>query len=119
MKALAITILFFTVFSIKNFAQDKIIAADAEKIILDNSKMRVTEFVSIAGGNVCGKNSHSHGPHLTVILTDAEVELTMPDRKKMIQKAPAGTTFWSEAETHTIKNIGKAPVRVQIIEPKS
>ena len=119
MKALAITILFFTVFSTKNFAQNNSITADAEKIILDNSKMKVTEFVSIPGGNVCGKNSHTHGPHLTVILTDAEVELIMPDGKKMIQKAPAGTTFWSEAETHTIKNIGKAPVRVQIIETKN
>jgi len=83
MKALAITILFFTVFSTKNFAQNNSITADAEKIILDNSKMKVTEFVSIPGGNVCGKNSHTHGPHLTVILTDAEVELIMPDAKKI------------------------------------
>ena len=119
MKTLSIIVVLFTFFATKNFAQSNPVTADAEKVILDNIKMKVTEFVSIPGGNVCGKNVHSHGPHLTVILTDAEVELTLADGKKMVQKVPAGTSFWSEAETHAIKNIGKATVKVQIIETKS
>ena len=119
MKPFFITILVITIFSTKNFAQTSPIVADAEKIIVDNSKMKVTEFTSIPGGNVCGKGIHSHGAHFTVILTDAEVEITLPDGKKLVQKVPAGTSFWNEAETHAIKNVGKTPAKIQIIESKS
>jgi hypothetical protein len=118
MKPFFITLLMITIFSTKNFAQTSPAVADAEKVVIDNNKIKVTEFTSIPGGGVCGKNIHSHGAHFTVILIDAEVELTLPDGKKMIQKVPAGTSFWSEAETHAVKNVGKAPVRIQIIETK-
>jgi hypothetical protein len=119
MKPCIITVLLITLFATKNFAQSGAATADAEKVILDNSKMKVTEYTSVPAGNVCGKGTHSHGPHLTVILADAEVEVMLPDGKKVTQKAPAGTTFWSEAETHAVRNIGKTPLKVEIIETKS
>ncbi|MEJ0102138.1 MAG: hypothetical protein WDO19_06055 [Bacteroidota bacterium] len=100
-------------------AQDKSITSDSEKIVLENNKVKVTQYVSIPKGNVCGKGVHSHAAHLTVILTDAEVEVTLPDGKKVQQKAPAGTTFWSEAETHEVKNIGASPIKIEIIETKN
>jgi hypothetical protein len=88
------------------------------KVVLDNAKMKVTEFTAAPGKAVCGPGKHSHAAHLTVLLTDADVTVTLPDGKTVSQKAPAGAAFWSEAETHTVVNSGKSPVRAYIVEVK-
>ena len=119
MKSFAVTVLFLIMLSTKNFAQSNSTPADAEKVLVDNDKMKVTEYTSIPGGSVCGKGIHHHGAHFTVILTDAAVEITLHDGKKIVQQVPAGTSFWSEPETHAIKNMGNTAVKVQIIETKS
>ncbi len=92
--------------------------AVVEKLILENKKIKVTEFDSEPGYDVCGPGKHSHPAHLTVLLTDAEVTVTLPDGKTIQQKAPAGAAFWSEAETHTVVNNGNKPVKSYIIETK-
>jgi len=88
------------------------------KVILDNEKVRVTQYESQSGKDVCGSGKHSHGPHLTILLTDARVTITMEDGKVVTSNSPGGTTFWSEAETHIVINSGKAPIRAQIVEYK-
>ncbi len=88
------------------------------KVLVDNDKMKVTEYYSLPGDGVCGKGKHSHPAHLTVLLTDADVTITGADGKTITQKAPAGTSFWSDAETHEVINSGKLPMKVLIIETK-
>jgi hypothetical protein len=88
------------------------------KIIVDNGNVKVTEFESRPGKDVCGLGTHSHPAHLTVLLTDATVTVSLPNGKTTTQKLPAGTTFWSEAETHTVINSGTTTSRAQIIEHK-
>ncbi len=88
------------------------------KVILDNEKVKVTAFEAQPGKDMCGIGKHSHGPHLTVLLTEATVTVTLPDGKVVTQKSGAGTTFWSEAETHTVINSSKTVVKAQIIEYK-
>jgi hypothetical protein len=90
----------------------------SQHIVLDNEKMKVTEYTSIPGGDVCGEGRHSHPPHLNVLLTDAKVKVMLPDGKTLLQNVPAGTTFWSEAETHTVVNTGNTPIKAYIIESK-
>ena len=111
----AITAVFLLTFSFAAHAQTK---PDLGKIIIDNSKVSVVEFESQPGKDVCGLGTHSHPAHLTVLLTDATVTVTLANGKTATQKLPAGTTFWSEAETHTVINSGKAVAKAQIIEPK-
>ncbi len=90
----------------------------AQKVVMENDKVKVTEYISKPGGDVCGEGIHSHPAHLTVLLTSAKVQVLLPDGRKLIQNAPTGTTFWSEAETHSVSNIGNTPVRAYIIEYK-
>jgi len=54
---------------------------DAIKVILENDKLKVTEYTSTPGKDVCGKGKHTHAPHLSILLTDAIVRQTTPDGK--------------------------------------
>ena len=114
MKKLSIVCVAFVLFTVAAQAQ----AAEQTKIVIDNAKMKVTEYNSQPGGDVCGVGKHSHAAHLTILLTDAVVKITMPGGKSVEQKAPAGTTFWSEAETHVVINNGDKPIKAYIIETK-
>jgi hypothetical protein len=99
--------------SLSSFAQTEKGAA-----IIDNSKIKVTEYTSMPGKDVCGSGRHSHAAHLTVVLNAATVKIITADGKATEQKVPAGATFWSEAETHTVINNGKEQVKIYIIEVK-
>jgi hypothetical protein len=88
------------------------------KIVLDNADVKVYEFESTPGKDVCGAGKHSHPAHLTVLLTDASISITTPDGKVSTKKLKAGTTFWSPAETHMVVNSGSAEVKCQLVEVK-
>ncbi len=88
------------------------------KVVLDNDNVKVTTFESQPSRDMCGLGKHSHGAHLTVMLTDATVTITQPNGKVVTQKLPAGTTFWSDPGTHTALNSGTNVVKAQIIEYK-
>src|SRR6478735_8569299 len=99
-------------------AQDKKTVTQFGKVIIDNENVTVTSLESNPGKDICGFGKHSHGAHLTVMLTDAIITVTTPEGKVTAQKAVAGSTFWSEPETHTVVNSGTAVVKAQIIEYK-
>jgi quercetin dioxygenase-like cupin family protein len=91
---------------------------DNEKVIIDNDKLTVTEFVSNPGNNVCGTDMHSHEAHLTIVLTDAFVSITASDGKSQNLELKVGDTFWFEPETHQVLNIGDQPVKMLLINLK-
>jgi beta-alanine degradation protein BauB len=106
-------------------ASSTLIAQDAAqvqpaafRVALENDRTRVLEFVSRPRTEVCGVGKHSHPAHLTVALTDAKVRVTLPDGRKIIATNKSGDVFWSEAETHTVENIGGSEVRALIVEYK-
>ncbi len=88
------------------------------KIVLDNADVKVYEFESTPGKDVCGAGKHSHPAHLTVLLTDASITITSPDGKVSTKKLKAGATFWSPAETHMVVNSGASEVKCQLVEVK-
>lgn len=94
------------------------IQPEAFRVVFENEKTRVLEFVSRPRKEVCGVGKHSHPAHLTVALSDAKVRVTLPDGKKIVATNKPGDVFWSEAETHTVENIGGNEVRALIIEYK-
>jgi len=116
MKKYAILFLLFTCF----FATRAKAQTDETqpKVTVDNSKVKVTQYYSMPGKDVCGKGKHSHPAHLTVLLTDAKVTITDESGKVSTQIVPAGTTFWSAAGTHEVVNSGKMPIKLLIIETK-
>lgn len=106
----------------------------ATKVLVDNDKIRITEYISRPGEDVCGKGKHSHPDHATILLTDAKVRTTKADGTTEIETYSAGQqlyvvdrngktekmstdgVFWVKGTTHSVTNIGNKPIRFYIIE---
>jgi hypothetical protein len=101
-------------------AQDAVITEPGSyRIVFENPQVRVLEFVSRPRTWLCGVGKHSHPAHLTVALSDAKVRIMLPDGQRIEASNRLGDVFWSEAETHTVENVGDGVVRALIIELKS
>jgi hypothetical protein len=88
------------------------------KVVFENDRVRVLEYVSRPGLGICGRGKHSHPAHLNVLLTDAKARITLPDGKTIMGENKAGDVFWEEAVTHTVENIGGSGVRAYMVELK-
>ncbi|MBS1486589.1 MAG: hypothetical protein JST43_03300 [Bacteroidetes bacterium] len=113
-----ILVFLFALLTVTVYGQANPTSHSLGKVILNNEKVKVTEFESQPNKDICGLGMHTHPAHLTILLTEATVTVTLPNGKTFTQKQPAGTTFWSEAETHTVINSGKGVAKAQIIEYK-
>ena len=118
MRQLFLFAICFFSFAIYGKSQQDIRVSDTIKVILENDKLKVTEYSSTPGKDICGKGKHTHAPHLSILLTDAIVRLTTSDGKIQDFDLKAGATFWSDAETHIAINNGNKPVKAYIIEVK-
>lgn len=100
-------------------AQDAVKAEPRSyRVILENDKVRVLEYIARPGLGVCGVGKHSHPDHVAVALTPAKVKVTQEDGKIVIADIKAGTAFWEPAETHIAENIGGSGSRCLLIEIK-
>jgi hypothetical protein len=99
-------------------SQQSEFTSDTIRTVLENNKVKVTEYISNPGKDVCGKGTHSHAPHLSIVFTDAKVAVTTPNGKTQSFDVKAGTAFWSEAETHIAINSGSSVVKAYIVEVK-
>jgi quercetin dioxygenase-like cupin family protein len=88
------------------------------KVLFENRKVRVVEYVSRPGIGVCGTAKHSHPDHVTVALTPAKVRVTGEDGKVQIHDIAAGTVFWEPASTHSAENVGGSGARMVLVEIK-
>jgi|SRR5512141_1912912 hypothetical protein len=88
------------------------------KVVFENDRVRVLEYVSRPGLGICGRGRHTHPPHLNVLLTDAKAKITTADGKTLVGENKAGDVFWEEAVTHTVENIGGSGVRAYMVELK-
>jgi len=105
-------------FLFNSAGQTNVALRDTIQLLLENDKMRVTEYVSNPGKDVCGLGEHSHNAHLTILVTDASVILTTEDGKTQNFDLKAGTALWSNSETHSAVNAGDKPIKAFLIEPK-
>ena len=71
-------------FAVCGKSQQNFPVSDTIKVILENDKLKVTEYVSNPGKDICGKGKHTHAPHLSILLTDATVTVTPLDGKAQI-----------------------------------
>jgi len=118
MKRLFLFAICFFGFAVYGKSQQNIRISDTIKVILENHKLKVTEYVSNPGKDICGKGKHTHAPHLSILLTDANVTVTTPDGKTQIFDLKAGSAFWSEAETHIAINSGSKIAKAYLVELK-
>ena len=100
-------------------AQDAAITQPGSyRVVLENSRVRVLDFMSRPRTAVCGVGKHSHPAHLTVALSDAKVRVTLENGQQIEASNKLGDVFWNEAETHAVENVGIGPMRSLIIEIK-
>ena len=118
MKQLFVLVACFFCFPFYGKSQQNSFVSDTIKVLLENEKVKVTEYVSNPGKDICGKGEHTHAPHLSILLTDATVTVTTTDGKTQVVDVTAGTTFWSEEETHIAINSGGKLARAYIVEVK-
>lgn len=93
-------------------------AKDTPKVVLENDKVKVTEFDSEPGGDACGKGQHRHNERLVIAITDASIKMTTEDGKTQNLDLKAGTAFWGGTELHSVVNTGKQPARFYAVEVK-
>ena len=113
MKYLFLLIIFFLCTEVKGQVQ---VSSDSkETVIIDNERMKVVEFVSMPQGDVCGAGMHHHEPHLTVVLSDAKVQITSDNGESQSVEVPVGTSMWFESETHSVVNTGENPTKMILV----
>ena len=88
------------------------------KVVFENERLRVLEYLSRPGLGMCGNGRHTHPAHLSIPLTDSKVKVTTADGKVLVVQGKAGEMFWSPAETHTTENISGVNARAYMIELK-
>ncbi len=96
-------------------AQGQISSESDEKIIIDNDKVMVIEHSSLPQADVCGEGMHHHEPHLTVVLTDAKVQITHEVGEPQVVEVKSGTSMWFEAEMHSVINLGDKPTKMVLV----
>ncbi|MGB3802192.1 MAG: hypothetical protein WA952_20385 [Lewinella sp.] len=116
MKSFLLAVALFSFISL--MGQSSASESGGEQIVIDNDKMTVVEFTGLPQGDVCGKGMHHHEPHLTVILTDATVQMTSKDGESQEVEVPAGSSIWFGAETHSVINTGDEPTKMILVYPK-
>jgi hypothetical protein len=90
----------------------------AERIVLENPRVRVLEYTSEPGGGVCGPGEHSHPAHLTIVMAAARDREVAGGSAAQAGELKVGDVLWSEAGSHTDENIGTTASRLLVVEIK-
>jgi hypothetical protein len=89
---------------------------DNYKLIIDNPFVRVLEARIPAGTE---EKPHRHMKGVSVCLTEYTLESrTLPDGQWVRNDRKVGTTYWSEAGLHQVRNVGKTESHTMRIELK-
>src|SRR5262245_18808557 len=86
------------------------------KLIIDNQFVRVLEARIPAGTE---EKPHRHMKGVSVALTEYTLESrTMPTGQWVRNERKVGTTYWSDASLHQVRNVGKTESHTIRIELK-
>ena len=88
------------------------------KVAFENEKVRVIEYRTGSGKDVCGFGMHTHPAHLYIMLTDAKLRTVTPDGKEAFEHAKAGDIGWEPAEQHICENLSNNNAMTYVIEIK-
>lgn len=86
------------------------------KVILENDRVRVLDFMLRKGGR---ELSHSHPAHLVYVVASFKIRFTFPDGHTAIRETRAGDILFSEAVTHATENIGDNGAHGILVELKT
>lgn len=107
----------FTGFVLHATAQDDLVkvAPNSNKVILDDSHVRVIEGWINPGEKTA---MHHHPAHMIYFTSGGTVRFTMQDGSTRESTSKTGEARWNDAVDHQTENIGKTTVKYVIVEPK-
>lgn len=93
------------------------VSPDRYKVLLDNSEVRVVEYVLRPGER---DQWHTHPPKVSYVVSGGSLRITLADGTSSISDAKQGTAQWMNTlGRHYAQNIGATPVRIVLVEVKS
>jgi hypothetical protein len=106
---LALTIVFATMWAASASQADDLdvlkVIPENYKLIIDNPFVRVLEARIPAGTE---EKPHRHLKGVSVCMTEYTLESrTLPDGPWVRNDRKVGTTYWSDASLHQVRNVGK------------
>jgi beta-alanine degradation protein BauB len=110
---LILSIFFLAALSLK--AQSITDVSKDSKVVLDNDKVHVVDFVSKPGD----KNAmHSHPDYLIYVIEGGTTKATTKDGKSENLVFKKGQTLYRKATTHETENVGKTKIHLLLVELK-
>ena len=105
-----------TFFSTATVGEDAV-KADPQHYTVDfeNDRVRV---IRIKYGPGEKSVMHTHGPHVTIFLTDNTVRMTLPDGTSSEVTGEAGATSWNDAGEHLPENLSDKSFELVLVELK-
>ncbi len=102
--------------SLTSYAQESTHNLDGSgKVLVNNEKVEVVEYLGKPEGNVCGVGEHYHDAHLTVALSDAKVLLTSTEGEQQSAEIPSGAAIWFDEGTHSAVNEGNKDTKFLLV----
>ena len=97
-------------------ARPTLALAKGEKVVLENEKVRVLEFV-LEPGVAMGMHDHPRD-RVEITLAGGRVRVTTPDGKTQEVDEKEGSVVWNKASAarHDVTNIGARPLRAYHVE---
>ncbi len=87
------------------------------KLLLENEHVGVLEYVLLPGKQ---DKWHTHPPKVSYVLSGGKLEIYLEDGTSFVAVEKTGTAEWAGVRgKHYVKNIGKTPVRILLVEDKA
>jgi quercetin dioxygenase-like cupin family protein len=96
-------------------AQDRALVVPSMKVLLNNDCVRV-QYHDVGVGQTAPM--HSHPGYVVYTLKPFKALITLGDGTRRISEHKAGEAYWNPPITHSVKNLGNAPIHNLIVEIK-
>ncbi|WIO73854.1 hypothetical protein QP938_11200 [Porticoccaceae bacterium LTM1] len=117
-KYVIIALSFLAVSLLSYFAiGEDAVKADPEHytVVLENDKVRV---IKIQYGPGEKSVMHTHGPNVSIAMTENKVRMNLPDGTSEEYTLKVGEPMWSDQEEHLPENLSDSPLEVILVEIK-
>lgn len=116
MRSTVAALLVSSIVALPALAQDPIAVAPAmHKVTLDNERTRTYQVTIKKGAAI---PLHSHPQHVISVIAGGKLEVTDKDGKVTVLDLQPGQTLFSEAVTHSAKNVGRTTIQAFVTELK-
>ncbi len=113
---IGVSVLVAMCFATVTIAEDAV-EADPEHytVEFENDKVRI---IRIKYGPGEKSVMHTHGPHVSITLTESTWRMTLPDGSINEETTEIGAAVWTDADEHLPENLGDEPGEVILVELK-